>query len=68
MQSAVTKSMAEIRGQTVEESMALRLKGIPLGRVATADEVAGVISFLLSGEASYLTGQAINVTGGMVTW
>ncbi len=68
MQSAVTKSIAEIRGQTVEESMALRLKGIPLGRVATADEVAGVISFLLSGEASYLTGQAINVTGGMVTW
>ena len=37
-------------------------------RAATADEVAGVISFLLSGEASYLTGQAINVTGGMVTW
>ncbi len=68
MQSAVTTSMAEIRGQSVEESMALRLKGIPLGRVATADEVAGVISFLLSREASYLTGQAINVTGGMVTW
>lgn len=68
MQSAVTTSMAEIRGQSVEESMALRLKGIPLGRVATADEVAGVISFLLSAEASYLTGQAINVTGGMVTW
>ncbi len=68
MQSAVTMSMAEIRGQSVEESLALRLKGIPLGRVATADEVAGVISFLLSGEASYLTGQAINVTGGMVTW
>lgn len=68
MQSAVTTSMAEIRAQSVEESMTLRLKGIPLGRVATADEVAGVISFLLSGEASYLTGQAINVTGGMVTW
>lgn len=68
MQSAVTTSMAEIRRQSVEESMALRLKSIPLGRVATADEVAGVISFLLSGEASYLTGQAINVTGGMVTW
>jgi NAD(P)-dependent dehydrogenase (short-subunit alcohol dehydrogenase family) len=68
MQSVVTASMAEIRGQSVEESVALRLKGIPLGRVATADEVAGVISFLLSSEASYLTAQAINVTGGMVTW
>jgi NAD(P)-dependent dehydrogenase (short-subunit alcohol dehydrogenase family) len=68
MQSAVTTSMAEIRGQSVDESMALRLKGIPLGRIATADEVAGVISFLLSDESSYLTGQAINMTGGMVTW
>jgi NAD(P)-dependent dehydrogenase (short-subunit alcohol dehydrogenase family) len=36
----------------------------PLGRVALPDEVASVASFLLSGEASYITGQCIYVDGG----
>jgi len=38
---------------------------IPLGRVGTADEVAGAVSFLLSADATYLTGQVISVNGGM---
>jgi 3-oxoacyl-[acyl-carrier protein] reductase len=38
----------------------------PLGRLATPADVAGVALFLASSEADYLTGQAINVTGGMV--
>lgn len=39
----------------------------PLGRLAEADDVANVALFLASSESGYLTGQAINVTGGMVT-
>jgi len=39
----------------------------PLGRLGTPDDVAGVALFLASSDADYLTGQAINVTGGMVT-
>jgi len=35
----------------------------PMGRVATADEVAGVIAFLLSDEASYVSGAAVPVDG-----
>jgi NAD(P)-dependent dehydrogenase (short-subunit alcohol dehydrogenase family) len=38
----------------------------PLGRLATVQDVVGVVSWLTSGDASYCTGQAINVTGGMV--
>lgn len=39
---------------------------IPLGRLATPEEIAGVVGFLASDKAGYMTGQAINVTGGRV--
>lgn len=38
---------------------------IPLGRVGEPDDIARVVAFLASDEASYMTGQAINVTGGL---
>lgn len=38
----------------------------PLGRLGEPDDVANLALFLASAEASYLTGQALNVTGGMV--
>jgi glucose 1-dehydrogenase len=38
---------------------------IPLGRVGTAEEIAGVFAFLASDEASYITGQTIYVCGGL---
>jgi NAD(P)-dependent dehydrogenase (short-subunit alcohol dehydrogenase family) len=37
---------------------------IPLGRLETADDVASAIAFLMSDDASYITGEAINVSGG----
>ena len=38
---------------------------IPAGRIATTDEIAHVVAFLASDDAGYITGQTINVNGGM---
>lgn len=38
----------------------------PLGRLGTPDDVAGVVSFLCSDDAKFITGQIINVSGGFV--
>ncbi len=42
------------------------LAGIPLGRMGEPEEVASVVRFLASSEASYVTGQTIHVNGGMI--
>jgi NAD(P)-dependent dehydrogenase (short-subunit alcohol dehydrogenase family) len=39
---------------------------IPMKRLGAADEVAGVIQFLLGPDSAYVTGQVINVDGGII--
>jgi NAD(P)-dependent dehydrogenase (short-subunit alcohol dehydrogenase family) len=68
MQDRVLADVAAKRGITPEELSEARNKTVPLGRAASADECAGLICFLLSDEAAYMTGQAVNFTGGLVTW
>jgi NAD(P)-dependent dehydrogenase (short-subunit alcohol dehydrogenase family) len=68
MQDRVLADVAAKRGITVEELSSARNKTVPLGRSASADECAGTIWFLLSDESAYMTGQAINYTGGLVMW
>ncbi len=41
------------------------LPAIPLGRIGRSEEVAGIVNFLLSDEATYITGQVIGVNGGL---
>jgi 3-oxoacyl-[acyl-carrier protein] reductase len=42
-----------------------KLERIPMGRAGSAEELAAVVAFLASDEASYMTGQAVVVDGGM---
>ncbi len=48
------------------ELMAEWVKNIPLGRAGKAEDVAGLVSFLASEDAGYITGQTINVDGGLI--
>ena len=65
---ALLHNVAPMRGLTAEELRNARTRLVPLGRESSPEECAALIWFLLSDEAAYMTGQAINFTGGLVTW
>ena len=49
-----------------DKAKEMTLTGIPLNRMGTPEDVANAVAFLVSDNASYITGQVINVDGGMV--
>lgn len=55
-------SQEEFRGQIVQAGA----QASPLGRIAEPQDVANVVAFLASDEASFVTGQAYNVNGGLL--
>lgn len=67
--TAMTRRIHEVRSQmagiSLEESLRRMLGRIPLGRIASPDDVARAVSFFCSPQAEYITGQALNVCGGM---
>ena len=63
-QDSLYEQYARNQGITVEEVRRKYESQVPLGRGCTYEDVANVVVFLASDESSYMTGQAINVTGG----
>ena len=59
----IETSMTEVLKDEVKEEI---IKNIPLKRIGKAEDVANVVKFLVSEDASYITGQVINIDGGML--
>ena len=59
----IATDMTKVLDETVQNQM---LMAIPLGRQGQPEDVANAVSFLASEEAAYITGQVLNVDGGMV--
>src|SRR6201988_3205646 len=66
MWMAVAREQGALMGLSSEEFTRRRAAQVPLGRKRRTEDVAHVIGFLASAPAAYMTGQAINVTGGLV--
>jgi NAD(P)-dependent dehydrogenase (short-subunit alcohol dehydrogenase family) len=66
MWEQIDREIGALRGWGPREAWKRRIAEIPLGRPETADDVAGVVTFLAGPDSDYMTGQAIKVDGGMV--
>lgn len=59
----IETAMTDVLPEKIKEGIAAT---VPLGRMGQPEEIAGVVTFLASDFARYITGQVLNVDGGMV--
>jgi NAD(P)-dependent dehydrogenase (short-subunit alcohol dehydrogenase family) len=62
---SVDREWSALEGKPTGTMKQVRVAAIPLGRIETPDDVAKVYTFLASDEAAYITGQTLNVCGGL---
>jgi NAD(P)-dependent dehydrogenase (short-subunit alcohol dehydrogenase family) len=60
------RATADARATSFDEELERVRETVPLGRHGTADDIAAAVSWLLSEDAAYVTGQTIGVNGGVV--
>jgi meso-butanediol dehydrogenase/(S,S)-butanediol dehydrogenase/diacetyl reductase len=66
MWKKIDSEWSALEGWQTGEAWKRRTAFIPLGRPETAEDVAGLASFLVSRDSDYMTGQAVNIDGGLV--
>ena len=66
MWQQIDREWGALEGLAPGEAWKRRTAGIPLGRPETPDDVAGLVQFLAGPDSDYMTGQAINMDGGLV--
>jgi NAD(P)-dependent dehydrogenase (short-subunit alcohol dehydrogenase family) len=68
MARAGMEGIAQATGTSYEDAKKLALSQVPLGRMTTPAEVAGLVAWIASAEGANMTGQAINLCGGAAMW
>jgi len=68
MWQQIDRERGRLLGKQPGELLQEQARLSPLGRIEVPDDVAPLVSFLASEESRYITGQAINVCGGVVMW
>ena len=66
MWEQIDREWGALDGLGQGETWKRRIRGIPLGRPERPEDVANVVAFLAGPDSDYMTGQAINVDGGLV--
>jgi meso-butanediol dehydrogenase/(S,S)-butanediol dehydrogenase/diacetyl reductase len=66
MWEQIDREWGALEGWGQGEAWKRRIRGIPLGRPERAEDVANVVAFLAGPDSDYMTGQALNVDGGLV--
>ena len=66
MWEQIDKEWGALEGLGPGEAWKRRIRGIPLGRPERPEDVANVVAFLAGPDSDYMTGQALNVDGGLV--
>jgi meso-butanediol dehydrogenase/(S,S)-butanediol dehydrogenase/diacetyl reductase len=66
MWKQIDREWGDLEGWPEGEAWKRRTAGIPLGRPETSRDVSGLVVFLAGPDSDYMTGQAINIDGGLV--
>jgi NAD(P)-dependent dehydrogenase (short-subunit alcohol dehydrogenase family) len=68
MWDLIDREIAQLEEAPVGSVKARAVAGIPLGRIQQPEDIANMVAFLASSDASYITGQALNVCGGILPY